>query len=57
MKKIWWYIWHYFPYLGGLLCIFYDKNFYHKNKEWFVPYHWVTGMVMGILIIGWYFTC
>jgi hypothetical protein len=48
MKKLWYYI----PFIGGGLCIFIDNDFYHKNKIWYVPYHWVTGWFLMIFIIA-----
>ncbi len=48
MKKLWYYI----PFIGGFLCIFYDNEFYHKNKIWYAPYHCFTGMMLMAFIFA-----
>lgn len=43
--------WKYIPFVGGLICIFCDIDFYHKNKWWYVPFHYVSGLVLCTYIL------
>jgi hypothetical protein len=40
------------PFFGGLITIFREQDYYIKNKIWFIPYHFITSIIVITYIIS-----
>ena len=40
------------PFIGGVITIFREQSFYRNNKLWFIPYHYITSLIVITYIIS-----